>query len=132
MIKRSALSEVGSTSTASGPSPSRSRSYFGGCDCGSVRYEVQLELCERDARTRSVWEHSVAPRHFKLHGGHESLIGYQFAAENVHHFFCTRCQARAFSHCAPEHREGYYTIDLKALYARELGAPRSVPASQGC
>ena len=96
------------------------RSYLGGCDCGRVRYQVQLELRERDPLTRSVWEHSVAPQHFQLHSGHESLIGYQFAAENVHHFFCTRCQARAFSHCAPHEREGYYTIDLKALYVREL------------
>ena len=98
----------------------RPRSYLGGCDCGQVRYEVQLTLSERDPRTRSVWEHSVAPQHFKLHSGHESVIGYQFSAENVHHFFCTRCQARAFSHCAPNQREGYYTIDLKALYVREL------------
>jgi hypothetical protein len=96
------------------------RSYVGGCDCGRVRYEVQLTLHARDPRTRSVWEHSVAPHHFVLHSGHESLIGYQFAAENVHHFFCTRCQARAFSHCAPSERDGYYTIDLKALYGREL------------
>jgi hypothetical protein len=62
----------------------------------------------------------VAPHHFQLRSGHESLIGYQFASENAHHFFCTRCQARAFSHCAPNEREGYYTIDLKALYVREL------------
>ena len=116
MIKSSAHCDNRATRAA----PPRRRSYFGRCDCGSVRYEVTLTLSQRDPRTRSVWEHSVAPREFHLVAGHEHLIGYQFAAENVHHFFCTRCQARAFSHCAPDASEGYYTIDLKALRVAEL------------
>jgi hypothetical protein len=110
---------------ASAPGRSKLRTYFGGCDCGAVRYEVELELRERDPRTQSVWEHSVSPQRFRLQAGHENLIGYQFAAENAHHFFCTRCQARAFSHCAPEPTAGYYTFDLKALYARELYTPQA-------
>jgi hypothetical protein len=114
MNERRALSE----SPASGATPKGQPRYLGGCDCGSVRYEVELTLRERDPRTRSVWEHSVPPRRFRLLRGHESLIGYQFADENVHHFFCTRCQGRAFSHCAPEQSESYYTIDLKAFYPR--------------
>lgn len=107
---------------ASDPTPPGRRRYLGGCDCGWVRYEVELSLCERDPRTRSVWEHSVPPARFRLAHGHDSLIGYQFADENVHHFFCTRCQGRAFSHCAPEERRGYYTFDLKALYPRPISS----------
>jgi hypothetical protein len=109
-----------------GSGRSNLRTYFGGCDCGAVRYQVELELRARDPRTQSVWEHSVSPQRFQLQTGHDSLIGYQFAAESAHHFFCMRCQARAFSHVAPELGAGYYTFDLKALYARELYAP---PAS---
>ena len=116
---------------ASGRPNSTLRTYLGGCDCGSVRYGVEIELCERDARTQSVWEHSVPPLRFRLHMGHDCLVGYQFAAENAHHFFCTRCQARAFSHYAPELSVGYYSIDLKTLYARELYTPRQTLRAHG-
>lgn len=91
------------------------RPYVGRCECGAIRYRVELDLMEQDARTRSVWERSILASRFQLKTGHESLIGYQFAAQNAHHFFCTRCKARAFSHHEPELESGYYTIDVKAL-----------------
>ena len=122
MNQRRALSDR----TAPGAQPPRRQRFVGRCDCGSVRYEVELSLPECDPHTGSVWERSVPPGRFRLERGHDSLIGYQFADEDAHHFFCTRCQARAFSHCAPEQRAGYYTVDLKALAPSEQ-ARESVP-----
>jgi hypothetical protein len=117
-----------SDSPAAGPLPPRRQRFVGRCDCGCVRYEVELSLNERDPHSRSVWERSVPPPCFLLQRGHDSLIGYQFADEDAHHFFCTCCQARAFSHCAPEQHAGYYTVDLKALAPSEP-TPQSAPPS---
>ena len=119
---------VVTASTPAAPQPPRRQCFVGGCDCGHVRYEVELSLNERDPHSRSVWERSVPPGCFVLQRGHDSLIGYQFADEDAHHFFCTRCQVRAFSHCAPEQHAGYYTVDLKAL-APSMPTPQSVPPS---
>lgn len=90
------------------------RTYLGGCECGAVRYAIELDLGRRDARTLSVWEHSAPPAGFRLIAGHESLVGYQFSREEVHHFFCVGCQTRAFSLRAPG-QAAYYSVDLKAL-----------------
>ena len=105
--------------TPAGGLPPRRQRFVGRCECGCVRYEVELSLHESDLHARSVWERSVPPDRFRLQRGHDSLIGYQFADEDAHHFFCMRCQGRAFSHCAPEQRAGYYTVDLKALAPSE-------------
>jgi hypothetical protein len=91
------------------------RLYVGRCECGAIRYRVELDLTQHDVRTGSVWERSIIASGFRLQTGHESLIGYQFAAQNAHHFFCTCCKTRAFSHHEPELESGYYTIDVKAL-----------------
>jgi hypothetical protein len=88
--------------------------YLGACDCGAVRYAIELDLKGCDARTGSVWEQSAPASSFRLLDGYESVIGYQFAREDVHHFFCVRCQTRAFSLCAPG-GAAYYSVDLKAL-----------------
>jgi hypothetical protein len=100
------------------------RTYLGACDCGAVRYAIELDVKERDARTGSVWEQSAPASSFRLLDGYESVIGYQFAREDVHHFFCARCQTRAFSLCAPG-GAAYYSVDLKALCGPALSSLRS-------
>lgn len=101
--------------------------YLGACDCGAVRYAIELDLKGRDTRTGSVWEQSAPAASFRLLTGHESVIGYQFAREDAHHFFCARCQTRAFSLSAPE-GAAYYSVDLKALRGPALsGLAAAVP-----
>lgn len=97
------------------------RTYLGACDCGAVRYAIELDVKGRDARTGSVWEQSAPASDFRLLDGHENVIGYQFAREDVHHFFCARCQTRAFSLSAPE-GAAYYSVDLKALHEPAMTA----------
>jgi hypothetical protein len=109
------------------PAAAQARTYLGTCECGLIRYNIELVLGTPDARTRSVWEHSAPPSGFRLLAGHEHLIGYQFAREDVHHFFCIACQARAFSLCAPE-QAAYYCVDLKALRGLAANAAPSALA----
>lgn len=105
------------TGSASGATHRR---YFGGCECRIVRYTVELDIAARDVQTGSVWEHSARPSSFRLMAGQESVIGYQFAAEDAHHFFCVGCSTRVFSLWAPE-GAARYSVDLKSLYGAELG-----------
>jgi len=97
--------------------PSLTR-YRGGCCCGAVLYEVDLDLAASGRRTHSVWERAVDPSGFHLLTGDENLSGLQLARESVHHFYCERCGVRSFSHHEPECREAFYSIDVKCLHAR--------------
>jgi hypothetical protein len=101
------------------PGPKR-RTYLGGCDCGAIRYTVELDPAGRDPRTGSVWERSVPASDFRVLHGQEHVVGYQFSAEDAYHFFCTRCQARTFSLRAPE-GDASYSVDLKALLGPSAG-----------
>jgi len=119
------------TSRAKPPHPRR---YRGGCSCGAVLWEVQLDLADPDPASDSVWQRSVPARGFKLLRGEEGLSGYQFFANSDHHFFCARCSAHAFSHqveasASTAQRLGAdrYTIDLRSLQAER--APSSEDTS---
>ena len=104
---------------ASGPS---ARVYRGGCDCGAVLYEIELDLATPPECASSVWERAVGPGSFRLLKGDESLSGYEFFADSVHHFFCERCGVRTFSHHAAAPHGDFYSIDVKCLHAGR--APR--------
>lgn len=118
------------------------RRYRGGCPCGAVLWEVQLDLADHDQDSDSVWQRSVPSPRFKLLRGNDGLSGYQFFANSAHHFFCARCSVHAFSHqveplAAPigqrprEELTDLYTIDLRSLHVEAhdgspaLGAKRA-------
>ncbi|MDB4974483.1 MAG: aldehyde-activating protein [Myxococcaceae bacterium] len=96
----------------------RVRPYRGGCQCGAVHYEVRLDLAHPSDPSCSVWEYRVEPSAFKLLVGEESLSGYQFFAESVHHFFCTRCGVRVFSHRLTDESSDSYAVDVRNLHSR--------------
>lgn len=91
--------------------------YHGRCQCGAVRYRVELETgCDASAWGFSVWECIVKPGGFHLLAGGEHLSGHQFAAQPAHHFFCESCGVRSFSHHAESPCGGeFYTVDLRCL-----------------
>jgi hypothetical protein len=98
----------------------RANQYQGRCQCGAVRYQVEL-----DARSEgsmwgfSVWECVIAPHSFVLLAGGEHLTGHQFAARSAHHFFCERCGVRSFSHHAESPCGEFYSVDLRCLDGRQ-------------
>jgi len=67
------------------------KTYTGGCHCGSVRYEVALELgellacnCSICSKTGSLLAFAPAAR-FSLRAGADQLSDYQFAGKRIHH-----------------------------------------------
>lgn len=73
------------------------KTYAGGCHCGAVRYEVELDLskpigrcncsiCTKLASTGT----SVKPAAFRLVGGEDALSRYAFGPAAAR-FFCRHC-----------------------------------------
>ena len=71
--------------------------YSGGCQCGAVRFEAELDLeqvvtcnCSRCQRLGSVL--TFTPRtQFHLLQGEDALTAYQFNKRVITHLFCATC-----------------------------------------
>jgi hypothetical protein len=98
----------------------RATPYHGRCQCGAVRYQVELDARSDGAMWGlSVWECVVAPERFTLLAGNERLSGLQFAAQQAHHFFCETCGVRSFSHHTDNPCGEFYTVDMRCLDRRQ-------------
>ncbi|MEY4512712.1 MAG: hypothetical protein RLZZ450_4834 [Pseudomonadota bacterium] len=102
--------------------PRRGRhTHRGGCDCGAVRYELQIDPCTDDVeQTQS--ELTVRAREFKLLSGEECVSGHELALPHVHHFYCELCGVCSFTrHNVEQQSAAFYAVEL-----RHLDIPRSV------
>ena len=83
---------------------SETKSYTGGCQCGRVRYEVQLDLskpvivcnCSMCGRAGTMLAF-VPPDQFTLRSGEDVLTDYQFNHNVIHHLFCRVCGIKSFA-----------------------------------
>ncbi len=79
------------------------QTYTGGCQCGKVRYEVEIALgevnacnCSRCGRIGSLFAFLPATD-FALKSGEDSLKDYQFNNNVIHHLFCSDCGIESFA-----------------------------------
>jgi len=77
--------------------------YSGGCQCGKVRYEVQMEIsevyacnCSRCLRLGSLMAFTPASE-FKLLSGDGALTTYEFNQRVIQHQFCATCGIEPFA-----------------------------------
>jgi hypothetical protein len=78
------------------------KKYVGGCHCGFVRYEADIDLsagtfkcnCEICTKKR-MWGAIASPRDFQLLSGEPHLKEYH--PNGIHHLFCERCGVHSFA-----------------------------------
>lgn len=78
--------------------------YTGGCQCGAVHYEVDVDLentitcnCSRCQRMGFVLAFT-AEENFELKQGEDYLKEYLFNKEVIHHWFCKTCGVEGFAY----------------------------------
>lgn len=79
------------------------QTYSGGCHCGAVRYEADIDLskgtlkcnCSICSKARA-WLVAVDGEDFRLLSGTDALSEYQFGAKRIHHLFCKHCGIKSF------------------------------------
>jgi hypothetical protein len=80
------------------------KTYTGGCHCGAVRYEVDIENltealdcnCSHCA-SKGMLLHFVPKENFRLLKGADNLTSYKFNKEVIDHVFCKTCGVQSFS-----------------------------------
>lgn len=107
--------------------------YSGGCQCGAVRYEVDVDLdrtvtcnCSRCQRIGGILAFAPASA-FSLTSGEGKTTEYLFNTGKVHHLFCTTCGIESFARgTAPDGTETVAVnarcldgVDLKSLHPIE-------------
>lgn len=77
--------------------------YTGGCHCGAVRYQVNMELqslmaCNCSRCSKLGWLMAFVPAaDFTLLQGEDKLTDYRFNKEIIAHLFCRVCGVESFA-----------------------------------
>src|SRR4051812_38281963 len=95
------------------------KTYTGGCHCGSVRYEVRLDLakpviscnCSMCGRSGTLLTF-IPATDFSLLQGEASLSDYRFNKHVIHHLFCKTCGIKSFARGTG--RDGAPTVAINA------------------
>lgn len=99
------------------------RTLTGGCHCGRVRFEVDLDLSRGSGRCNCsicskwrVWGAMVKPEAFRLLAGADDLADYQHGPRVVHFRFCRHCGVHVcLEGDVPELGGAYVSVGLNCL-----------------
>ena len=79
------------------------QSYSGGCQCGKVRYNVELALdeviacnCSRCGRLGSLLAFAPASK-FELESGEDAVTSFEFNKHVIRHYFCSSCGIQSYA-----------------------------------
>lgn len=79
------------------------QTYSGGCQCGKVRYEVEMDIgdvvacnCSRCGRLGTLLAFAPVAQ-FKLTSGEADLTNFEFNKHLIQHKFCSTCGIQSFA-----------------------------------
>jgi hypothetical protein len=97
------------------------QSFEGGCQCGKVRYKVEVALdpvmtcnCSRCQKLGSMLAFTPEDK-FQLVQGEDALTEYQFNKHAIHHFFCATCGIQSFSRGAKPDGTKMIAVNVRCL-----------------
>lgn len=101
---------------------SEAKKYSGGCHCGAVRYDVEVDLsqpvtacncsiCSKRAHLLSF----VPASKFQLLKGEDKLTDYQFNKMHIHHNFCSKCGIESFARGAMPDGTAMIAVNARCL-----------------
>ncbi|HYO94041.1 MAG TPA: GFA family protein [Polyangiaceae bacterium] len=105
------------------------KTHSGGCHCGKVRFEVQLDLgepaitcnCSICGKTGAMLRFVPADQ-FTLKSGEDALTDYLFNKKQIHHLFCSVCGVRPFARGSDPKGNDMRAINVRCLDDVELGS----------
>ena len=107
--------------------------YAGGCQCGAVRYSVEVDLdhtlscnCSRCRRLGLIL--AFAPKDaFTLEAGADATTEYRFNKHVIRHLFCTTCGVQPYAEGAMPDGTPVVAVNIRCLDGVDLGALRPRP-----
>ena len=100
------------------------RTYRGGCHCGAVRFEADLDIaagtgkCNCSICTKMrLWSVQARPEAFRLLAGAPELADFRGGNSVAHHPFCRRCGIHAFDRVEMPNMSGapYFNVNVACL-----------------
>lgn len=95
--------------------------HTGGCHCGKVKYEVEMNLenalrcnCSVCMKRGSLLDF-VPESQFKLISGEENLNDYQFNKKIIHHMFCKDCGILPFGKATGPDGKKVVAINVRSI-----------------
>jgi hypothetical protein len=116
---------------------SMKKTYRGGCHCGAVRFEADIDLsagtfkcnCTICTKTR-FWPAIVTPEDFRLLAGESELTEYRFNTRKNLHLFCKHCGVRSFGiGDLPEAGGKIYGVNVMCLDDVDINELMSAPVT---
>lgn len=115
------------------------RTYSGGCHCGAVRFEVDLDIsaetvkCNCSICTKMrLWSAPAKPQNFRLIVGESELTDYVGKGNDVaHHLFCKHCGVHAFEWVDVPNMTGgkYFNISVACLDDLDIDELMAAPVT---
>lgn len=95
--------------------------YSGSCQCGTVAYEVEVDLsstitcnCSRCQRMGFVLAFTPASN-FTLSSGEGNLTEFRFASRTIQHLFCSTCGVESFARGTMPSGDAVIAVNVNCL-----------------
>jgi hypothetical protein len=98
------------------------QTYVGGCHCGAVRFEADLDLAQGTVRCNCsmcfkgrTWLAATTGQDFRLLSGADALSEYKFGSQRIRHMFCKHCGIKSFGRSGGADGQEFIAVIVSCL-----------------